>query len=277
MICCPKTATDDNGRAVVFSNIGYQSEMQTALAIPRDTWLDKGGILRQAFVPELRALRVNSAEISKSLQLSPAVANGSRIPGIVGIPGFIGHQMEMKARIYLNHTADEATDSTEIGLIVLGTSEWTSHVAIGVNVSGTIEASHVFIDRRSIGNNTLLHDIRAAPLGRVAPMENDQSMDRDGEGDETTALEFHVIVDHSIITAIVNNHTALTVEVYPESLASMRVGAYAVSHPRPSDGKEHASGEIDAGGGCGDACAVTMDLKGWFLSAGEGTQSQTQT
>jgi len=258
MICCPKTATDSNGRTVVFSNIGYMSEMQTALALPRDTWLDRAGTLRQAFVPELAALRV-LPEISDTLQLSPTVSNGTRIPGIVEIPGILGHQMEIKATIYLNSTADDDLgSSTEIGVAVLGDSGWAAHVAIGINISATVEGSHVFIDRRSIGNNTHLRDIRAAPLGRVAPRDEDGDENKDDY--TVNAYEFHIIVDHSIITTIINNHTALTVEVYPESLASMRVGAYAIHH---STSAEHGS----AARRCDEveACCVTMGFEGWFL------------
>jgi len=87
--------------------------------------------------------------------------------------------------------------------------EFQEHVAVGFNLS----AGHFFIDRTHCGSSTeppvTTQDIRAAPLR--SDEGGEQSDLLTATNDNT--LRLHMYIDHSIVSVILNNRTAITIEV----------------------------------------------------------------
>lgn len=224
-ICCPKTAKiGEDGRRVMFANLGYTTPELVALALPRDVWLSADGrSLRQSFVSELGVLRDTHEGLGPKT-LTPAPSRASA--GVAHQINVAGPRLEILASFSnVFSAAGECGPAHEFGVLVFGSDDFTEHAAVGFDA----RAKHVFIDRTNVGKNATFHDVRAGPCL--------------SDGGESMGLTMHVYVDHSIVTVIANNQTAITVYAPRGSKNSIRVAPYAL-------------------GGCVDA---TLDV--WKLDA----------
>jgi hypothetical protein len=123
-----------------------------------------------------------------------------------------GAQLEISATIKFG-SASASASGGEFGLAVLsgevdGVAE---HTKIGFNLT----ASQVYIDRRNSSTNRTDFDVRAGPMPTSLAT--------------TGQLSFHAYVDHSLVTVIVENQTALTVWVHPASAKSTGVALFTAS------------------------------------------------
>ena len=200
--CCPKTVADPpliaNGdrkpRRVMLgwlqngcssrSSTGIQDSAENSLTLPRDLSLAADGTIRQHFVAELQQLRLGLPMTMQNVVFPRQSVRSLPIRGA---------QLEVKVRIKYSDGL------SRFGLWVLagqhhGTAEYT---AIGFD----LQRHQVFIDRRNSSANRTDTDVRAGPIP--------ETLTNAGH------LTFHAYVDHSIVTLIAENQTALTVFVHP--------------------------------------------------------------
>ena len=259
--CCPKTAagppmaedrSDSKGktqRRVMFGWLqhGYMSvprlPYENTIALPRDLSVvtlpnPYGGgtrrVLRQSFVPELKALRRGPPVKSTYASIVP---NGS--PLWVGSGG---NQLEVLA----NFTVPRGLASGRFGLWVLANRNATERTLVEFDPLARL----VKVDRRhsgdafGIGNDS---DVRAGPWPTVD----------DGSGLLATDLSVHIYVDRSIVELIVNGQTALTVYVHPSHADSIGL---ALFYSAASEEGEAADGGDDASGGGVQASVEAYEL-----------------
>ena len=104
-----------------------------------------------------------------------------------------------------------------VGLVVLASDAAAEATAIELDRA----ASQVRLDRTRSGS-AMDADVRAGPW------PNTTRACGDGDDDETITL--HVFVDHSVISLIAENQTAITAWVHPsQPSTSIGVGVYATS------------------------------------------------
>jgi len=146
--------------------------------------------------------------------------------------------------------------------------EFQEHVAVGFNLS----AGHFFIDRTHCGSSTeppvTTQDIRAAPLR--SDEGGEQSDLLTATNDNT--LRLHMYIDHSIVSVILNNRTAITIEAFPLSAASTRIGLYALKKDAAgaNDGVGEGSTSSKSSPGfspssLSDTSGCAVDLKAWKI------------
>jgi sucrose-6-phosphate hydrolase SacC (GH32 family) len=173
----------ENGRRVIIGWIGTTPGSQS---LPQDISLAPDSTLRQAFVPELKTLRVGGAQRELSMQTRAFVSPG-RLGGALGFKG--GQQLEILADF--PHMPN-ATGIIGLRVLKAGDTEYTT---VGVD----FDTDLVFIDGTKQGNT----DVRAGPLLRTA--------------DYPSTVHLHIYIDHSIIAVIANNRTGITTYVTPSS------------------------------------------------------------
>ena len=204
-------------------NFGHDSAENT-LTLPRDLSLAKDGSMRQAYIPELQKLR--SAEplyYAKNVVFPPP--SGSPPGSYAGAKVLLakGLQLEISARIRW----DAADRRSVFGLLVLnGEGERT---ALGFDLA----RGQVFIDRRQSSANRTDADVRAGPMPRALS--------------EPNVVHLHAYVDHSIVTLIAENQTALTVYVHPISASSTGVALFNSHSAADSDVDGAGAGGEEAG------------------------------
>eukprot|EP00035_Acanthoeca_spectabilis_P011638 m.205377 g.205377 ORF g.205377 m.205377 type:complete len:572 (+) comp15409_c0_seq2:2143-3858(+) len=207
--CCPKTSAGPNGRRVMFGWLqngasdgnmpGRGPDTDNAFTLPRDLSLSPTGHILQRFVPELQTLRKTSGQHVSHFGLSHTDAAAA-----VPLIGINGSQLEIEATFLVNLTSTQC----DFGLTVLS-NQATEFTAVGINLSSVADMKGAaYIDRTHSGLPSDA-DVRAGPLGTSLG----------------STVTMHVFVDHSIVSVIVNNATALTVWVHPGE-QSLFVGAY---------------------------------------------------
>lgn len=214
--CCPKTVADtaigadgrprrvllgwmQNGNSAGSSpGLPGSDSHENSLTLPRDLSLAADGTLLQRFVPELQRLRC-SADPSLHLENTPFPASGLLPLAISGaqleISATIGFASSSSSPSGAAAAARARADDASFGLAVLaGAAERTAIVL-------HLGKSQVWIDRRASSANGSDADVRAGPLPTA--------VEREGQ------FRLHAYVDHSIVTVIVENRTALTTWVHP--------------------------------------------------------------
>eukprot|EP01052_Picozoa_sp_SAG31_P005989 SAG31_NODE_271_length_18717_cov_8.685949_24_plen_476_part_00 len=183
--CCGKSAFTKEGRRILL-HAGIQNSgsnpKENAFSLAREVFFDIHGLLRQTFVPELRALRgAHHTARQYTIQAGATL----RVP-----PG--GNQLEIKACRLSVPSSPAAT----WGIIVFGSLDLKQGTKIGFN------ENHFFVDRRASGKNEwskpVERDVRAGPLPR-----------------STRQQSVHVYLDRSIISVIASNETAITAWTHP--------------------------------------------------------------
>jgi len=224
--CCPKTVADtaagadgrprrvmlgwmQNGNSAGSSpGLPGTDSHENSLTLPRDlSMAPDGTTLLQRFVPELQKLRRGSGAPALHLEdtpfppsgLLPLAVSGAQLE-ISATIGFASSSSSSSSSSASSATATAGaagiqTDGASFGLAVLaGAAERTAIVL-------HIGKSQVWIDRRASSANGSDADVRAGPLPTA--------LGRAGQ------LRLHAFVDHSIVSVIVENQTALTTWVHP--------------------------------------------------------------
>ena len=229
--CCPKTATQPaqqqapgvkgRSRRVMFGWLqnggsndeggrGDVSSTNNTMTLPRELSLAPDGVtLLQAFVPELQALRRTHFR-AVNIAVPVGGAAGAHFFGPAA-----GAQLEISATFKLSAALrDSFGTNAEVGnfgLLVLAASDTSEHTVIGFDLSHQT----VFLDRKASGAPDLDGDVRAGPWPSSA-----------GLGDETS-ITVHVYVDHSVVSLIAANETAITAWVHPQSKMSTGVAVWS--------------------------------------------------
>merc|ERR1712070_572636 len=173
---------------------------ENAMTLPRDLSLDATGAILQRFIPELQRLRIPGDHWHAQSYRFPSggVAAAQMLPAPA-----LGQQLEIQASIRYGAL------SSKFGLLVLAGP--TERTEVGFHIS----SGQVYVDRRLSSAGLHDTDVRAGPwLGAAA---------RGGD------VSLHMYVDHSIVTLIVDNRTAFSVWVHPQSNSSTNVGLFASS------------------------------------------------
>eukprot|EP00966_Prymnesium_polylepis_P096365 2233092-Prymnesium_polylepis.1 len=157
--------------------------------------------MRQAFVPELKKLRRGHFALAGTA--IPATSGGSSNASLLEVAG---------AQLELLATFRVPRPGGTVGLTVLaGPRERT---VIAIDASRQL----VLLDR-TLSGAAMDADVRAGPL--VAR-----------SGEFTTV---HAFVDHSIVTLIADDQTALTSWVHPQDARSIGVGLFAAGSSEPGE------------------------------------------
>jgi len=168
----------------------------SAMSLGRDLSLDKKGFLLQQYVPELSILRMPSSHVHVKQLLSL----NSQTPVIIN-----GLQLEIVCQFSnINHGSKDV-----FGIHVLIGTNPDDYVAIGVNMTTSL---------LYIGDT----DTRAGPMNFSNPYMED-------------TVWMHAYVDHSIVTVIVNNRTAITKYVSPASATSDGVALFGTDSDIKAD------------------------------------------
>jgi len=215
--CCPKTAADGPAlatepgkiRRVLLgwlqngcsssSTIGVSDAAENSLTLPRDVSLAADGTIRQRYVPELQQLRKGNA-VTVTQQPFPQAGTPPQL-----LKGVSGAQIEVVGTVKFGPGYAGAFGLSVLGGEVEGVAEHTDIVF-------DLQRQQVQIDRRNSSARFTDTDVRAGPMP--------PTLSTPGE------LRFHAYVDHSIVTVIVENQTALTVWVHPVSPNSTSVGLF---------------------------------------------------
>lgn len=207
------------------------------LALPRDLWLDPAdGSLKQAFVPELAALRAGPAAVNLTGLVPPG--GGANNATALAVRGTV---LELKATF----TIPAGVRRGVVGLALLSSGDGREYTAVALD----LERRLVLLDRTRSGA-AMDADVRAGPL----PTRSGAAAEAEAE------IAVHIYVDNSIVTLIAGNTTALTAWVHPQSPASQAVGLF-------SQGLAPSAGAEDGGCSAVDACGVRLSLKVWHLGA----------
>jgi hypothetical protein len=233
--CCGKSAFTESGRRVLLHagiQNGGSNPRENAFSLARDVFFDAKGLLRQAFVPELAALREGhhvaqryTVRAGATLLVPPA-----------------GNQLEIRAR-RLDSTGPSASSW---GVVVFGSADLKQGARIG------FDARHFFVDRRASGlgrggdpsanpwSKPAERDVRAGPLPRATAEQVCYARNpylslcptMGGMGYSTDPVllhaeqSVHVFIDRSVISAIASNETAITAWTHPVA-GSVALGLFA--------------------------------------------------
>ena len=156
----------------------------SAQSLPRDLSLAPDRSLRQAFVPELQALRLDEMHWSGWDAWQPIAAG-------------------LQAEVFASFPASCSASSARCGVSILGDGFVQTSIVLSSDLG------LVVVDATRQGNSAL----RAGPLPAAAT-------DEKGLSGSTPAWQVHIYVDHSIIEVIVSNTTALVVYAQPSKDAS---------------------------------------------------------
>lgn len=195
-------STDPNqvtrpGRRVMLGWLQDNRLNAASMSLPRDLSLGPDGGLRQAFVPELQQQRMPPVPVARA-----AAAAGDVIAR--------GLLLEIYACFNISSTAPPPAP---FGLRVLGCADGIQHADILVDAP----RQHAKIDR-----STTDGDVRAGPLPALSGV---------GGGE----MCVHAYVDHSLVTVIFNNVTAVTAYVHAPSDACDLVSVVGLDPDAGSD------------------------------------------
>lgn len=227
--CCPKTAAQGSRRVMFgwLQNGGSNDEPSRAgiassnntMTLPRELTLAPDGVtMLQAFVPELRRLR--RAHFSATAVAAPAGGVGAA--QFFEGPAASGAQLEIRATFELTAARQAAAGTAaggHFGLLVLaarggssgggdGSAPSDERTVIGFDIARQL----VFLDRTASGA-AMDADVRAGPWPTAAA--------------GAAFITVHAFVDHSVVSLIAANETAISAWVHPQGGASTGVALWA--------------------------------------------------
>ena len=199
------------------------------MSLPRDLRLARGPngrFVAQAFVPELQTLRRAHTQL-RSLKLLQG--DTMMLPQTA-----FGPQLEIFATFKFPSVIPAAADTNaSFGLIVLASNGSSSEQPERTVVRFDLQRQMVLLDRTKSGAS-LDADVRAGPLPVPQPKVNNgqQPHTKADDGQQTKAnnghqLSIHVYVDHTVVSLIVANETAISAWVAPTRAESVGVGAFS--------------------------------------------------
>jgi hypothetical protein len=239
--CCPKTAGGPNGRRVLFGWINNGWDQGTpephglepdrprpqpgewlsnnTMSLPRDLSYAGGGIVAQAFVPELQKLRRGHTTISNVSLLDHTVQEPLFLPEAA-----FGPQLEIYATFRFP-SAKSVDDSTcQFGLLVLASNASSLDSSPERTVIRfDLRRQMVMLDRSHSGA-TVDADVRAGPL----PAQPAATTSHQRRGNSTLDdVAVHMYVDHAVVSLIAANLTAISAWVAPQRAESIGVGVFS--------------------------------------------------
>ena len=238
--CCPKTVADSpalpgepgRSRRVLLgwlqngcssrTSVGISNSAENSLTLPRDLSLAPDGTMRQRYIPELQRLR-RGAPVVVAQQAFPQAGSSSPL----SLKGASGAQIEIAGTVRFGPGAGA------FGLSVLAGD--VGGVVEHTDIVFDVQRQQVQIDRRNSSARFTDADVRGGPMPALAVP---------GE------LRFHAYVDHSVVTVIAENQTALTVWVHPVSPNSTGVALFN-----------------NGGAGAGAAPPVMVAMEVWQLAS----------
>lgn len=180
----------------------------SSMSLPRDLSLDpSSGALLQAFIPELQQLRL------------PATDARLAQPQQVPLP-----RGRTNSWSQLGHDPAQSWPrgaTLELLLVWQVPAGVSGHVGVRLLADASLEAEYtdlgidlgsqlVFINRTMAGSSGV-KDTRAGPLLLAG---------------DSRSVQLHAYVDHSVVTCIVNNRTAVTAFVHPSAANHTRVALF---------------------------------------------------
>eukprot|EP00729_Bicosta_minor_P016635 gene16635-32831_t len=187
--------------------------------LPQDLSVGADDQLLQAFVPELQSLRVGP-----SVKIEPITTQP------------FGQQLEIFASFSppAQGSGVQGSGGGKTEVVVLRSESGAEGTMVGVD----FESELVYIDGRKQGNSV----VRAGPL---LGLETNGG-GKDGASGSGSVVTVHIIVDHSVVVAIFNNRTAITVAVKPSSAdacgasyaGQVDAEAWVLATANPNDGPQ---------------------------------------
>jgi sucrose-6-phosphate hydrolase SacC (GH32 family) len=173
--------------------------------LPRELSLAPDGSMQQRYISELQMLRKGSPELRHAL----AFPDAGSPPKALGLKG--GAQLEISATISFNPSATSGRFG--LGVLCGEVGGVLEHTDVGLDLA----TQQVFIDRRNSSAHFTDTDIRAGPIPKTLAQAGE--------------VKLHAYIDHSIVTVIFENQTALSVWVHPVSADSTSL---ALFHSAPA-------------------------------------------
>ncbi len=264
--CCPKTVAGPNGRRIMFNwmqngGSSHQAADPTypesvrntnnTLALPRDLFVGPDGHLRQRFVPELAVLR---SRLSYSAPPSglPLPSGGPSLGNTLWIPAAAGRQLEIRAQFSVSAAARTALVSFGFALLADTTAAVVSaeHMAVDSTertVVGFDTGAALVLLNRTLSGADMDADVRAGPWYGADNRSSGYECESvsggvcHGPGNTTTTgasatedlagtplnVSVTMYVDHSLVSLIADERTALTAWVHPQQPNSTGFGLWA--------------------------------------------------
>ena len=204
------------GRRVI---VGWTSGLWHLQSLPQDLSVGADDQLLQAFVPELQSLRVGP-----SVKIEPITTQP------------FGQQLEIFASFSppAQGSGVQGGGGGKTEVVVLRSESGAEGTMVGVD----FESELVYIDGRKQGNSV----VRAGPLLGLETNGGGKG----GVSGSGSVVTVHIIVDHSVVVAIFNNRTAITVAVKPSSAdacgasyaGQVDAEAWVLATANPNDGPQ---------------------------------------
>jgi hypothetical protein len=216
------------------------------LSLPRDLTLGGNSthrIVSQAFVPELATLRRAHTRV-QNLALSSGSADAAQYMPVSAF----GPQLEIVATFRFPSAAAggaggaaagagaaaTGTASSQFGLVVLASNASSNGPAERTVIRFDLARNMVQLDRRLSGA-ALDADVRAGPwptrsvqrLSKTSVKEVATDGADGTSADEPREVRVHVYVDHTVVSLIAGNETAISAWVAPQRAESVGVGVFS--------------------------------------------------